>query len=265
MRIVALLAAYNERRFIVPCLEHYIRHGVAVYLIDNESTDETVALAEAYLGRGLIAIESIPRSGLYSWQGILARKAQLAASLDADWFLHADPDEVRLPPQPDQTLAQAIEDADRQGYTAINFTEFTFVPTRQSPDHDHPAFTETMRWYYPYEPSFPNQLKAWKKQADPVDLTSTAGHRVSFPDLRMAPVSFPMRHYLFLSVPHAVRKYVERAYDPAEVARGWHRARARLRVETIALEDEHALRVYRGDDALDGSNPRRIHPLFSIA
>lgn len=263
MRIIALLAAYNEQRFIVPCIEHYLRHGIDVYLIDNQSTDETVALSRPFLGRGLTGIESFPRAGLYTWRAILRRKEQLAASLEADWFLHADPDEVRLPPHPGQTLAEAIANADRQGFNAINFTEFTFVPTRQSPDHDHGNFATTMRWYYPCEPTFPNQLKAWQRQPGPVDLVSSGGHRVSFPDLQMAPTSFPMRHYLFLSVPHAIRKYIERAYDPEEVARGWHRARARLRPEHITLEDEGSLRAYIGDDALDASNPRRAHRLFT--
>jgi hypothetical protein len=263
VRVIALLAAYNEQRFIVPCIEHYVRHGVDVYLIDNESDDETVALARAFLGRGLVGIETLPRSGLYTWHAILERKEQLAASLDADWFLHADPDEIRLPPRPEQSLADALADADRAGFNAVNFTEFTFVPTRQSPDHDHAHFAETMRWYYPYEPTFPNQLKAWKKQPAPVDLASTGGHRVGFPDLSMAPTSFPMRHYLFLSVPHAIQKYVERTYDPEEVARGWHRARARLRTGTIVLQDEDTLRAYDGDAHLDPSDPLRSHPLFS--
>lgn len=263
MRVIALLAAYNERRFIVPCIEHYVRHGIDVYLIDNESDDETVALVEPFLGRGVVGIETLPRSGVYTWRRILERKEQLAASLDADWFLHADPDEIRLPPKRGQTLVDAIEEADRQGFNAVNFTEFTFVPTRQSPDHDHADFVQTMRWYYPCEPSYPHQLKAWKKQAEPVGLVSSGGHRVDFPRLRLSPTSFPMRHYLFLSVPHAVRKYLERTYDPEEVARGWHRARARLRADDITLQDEGSLRIYRGDDRLDPSNPLTAHPLFS--
>jgi hypothetical protein len=200
---------------------------------------------------------------MYTWHSILERKEQLAATLDADWFLHADPDEIRLPPRPGQTLIEAIEDTDRQGFNAINFTEFTFVPTRQSPDHDRADFLQTMRWYYPFEPSFPHQLKAWKKQPVPVDLASSGGHRVGFPGLKMAPTSFTMRHYLFLSVPHAIRKYVQKTYDPEELARGWHRARARLRAGDIVLQDEGDLRVYDGDDTLDPSNPLKVHPLFS--
>lgn len=263
MRIIALLATYNEPRFIVPCIEHYVRHGVGVYVIDNESSDETVALAEPFLGHGVVGIETFPRSGTYPWAKILERKEQLAASLDADWFLHADPDEIRLPPRSGETLFEAIENADRQGFNALNFMEFTFVPTRQSPDHDHAHFLQTMRWYYPCQQSYPHQLKAWKKPAGPVDLVSSGGHKVSFPGLKMSPTNFRMRHYLFLSVAHAIRKYVERPYDPEEVARGWHRARARLRADDILLQDEGSLRTYESDDRLDDTNPLTAHPLFS--
>jgi glycosyltransferase involved in cell wall biosynthesis len=266
MRVVAVLAAYNEERFIAGCLEHLIRHGIEVYLIDNASTDETVAIARRYLGRGLIDIESFPRWGQYSWRPILERKEQIAAALDADWFMHVDADEIRLPPRSDRSLTQAFAEVEEQGYNAVNFLEFAFTPTHEAPDHDHPHFQETMRNYYPFVPPvYPNRLNAWKRQPDPVELAWSGGHQVRFPGLRMYPQWFPMRHYLFLSVPHAIRKYVERLYDQAEVEAGWHRARAKLRLEMIKLPGQADLRPYLSDDQLDASNPRPHHYLFDEA
>ena len=262
MRAIALLATHNEERFIVPCLEHLVRHGLEAYVIDNESEDGTVPLARRFLGRGLIGIETFPRRGVYRWQMILERKEQLASTLDADWFMHADPDEVRLPPHSGTTLADALAEVGRQGFNAVNFLEFAFVPTRQSPDHDHPDFLQTMRRYYPFSPSLPNRLNAWAKQPGPVELAWSGGHLVRFPGLRIHPTSFPMRHYLFLSLDHAVRKYVQKEYAPEELALGWHRARSRLRAEDIALQDEGELRQYVSDDLLDPSHPLRRHPLF---
>lgn len=96
LRIIALLATYNERRFIQASLEHNIAQGLEVYLIDNESTDDTVRIAEQYLGRGLIGIESFPRGGMIRWVELLKRKEQLAFTLDADWFIHIDADEFRF-------------------------------------------------------------------------------------------------------------------------------------------------------------------------
>ena len=121
MRAVALLATHNEERFIAGCIEHLLRHGVEVYLVDNESTDATVEIASRYRGRGLIEIESFPRRGQYIWRPLLQRKEELAATLDADWFMHVDADEIRLPARGGLTLAEALERADGDGYNAVNF------------------------------------------------------------------------------------------------------------------------------------------------
>ena len=265
LRVVAILAVYNEERFVGACLEHLARHGVETYLIDNESTDRTVALAETYRGRGLVGIETFPRHGFYSWRPLLERKEALASLLEADWFLHVDADEIRLPPPGRPTLIDALTEAEARGFNAVNFLEFTFVPTREAPDHDHPHFQGTMRWYYPFLPAFPNRLNAWRRQPERVELAWSGGHQVRFPGLRMYPESFPMRHYLFLSVPHAIDKYIGRRYDPHEVAAGWHRARVRLRPELIRLPSQRELRPYRGDDLLDPTSPRTRHYLFDEA
>lgn len=262
MRVVAILAAHNEERFLGDCLDDYAAQGVETYLIDNDSTDRTLEIARAYEGHGLIGIERMPRQGVYSWQPILERKAELACELGADWYIHADPDEVRLPPPGSGTLSEALAEADEAGSNAINFLEFTFVPTIEEPDHDHPGYRETMRFYYPTLPVFPHRLNAWKRQPEPVDLTASAGHVVSFDGLRMHPGSFPMRHYLFLSHAHAVEKYVSKVYDPKEVECGHHRARASLSAEEITLPSRNDLREYRGDDHLDASEPLTRHPSF---
>lgn len=260
MRVVALLATYNERRFIGSCLEHLHEQGVETYLIDNCSNDETVAIAERFRDRGLIGIERYPRDATYDWRGLLRRKEELAAELDADWFIHLDADEVRLPPTGQGTLVEALATVDQQGYNAVNFLEFTFVPSREDPDHDHPEFRRTLRTYYPFQPSSVHQLKAWKAGAAPrPDLASSGGHRVAFSDLRMYPVPFPMRHYLFLSVPHAIEKYVQRDYNQEEVDSGWHGWRATLAPEDIHLPGESELRTARDEHDLDPSGPRRRH------
>jgi glycosyltransferase involved in cell wall biosynthesis len=259
MRVVAILASYNEERFIGTCLEHLFAQGVEAYLLDNCSTDRTVEIAERYLERGLIGIESFPRDeGVYRWGAILERKAELAETLEADWFMHADPDEFRLPPRTDRTLAQAFAEVDEQGYNAVNFLEFTFVPTREAPDHDHPHFQQTMRWYYPYLRNFPAQIKAWKRQPERVDL-GRGGHRVRFDDLRLYPQPFKMRHYQFLSVPHLISKYVAMQYDAAALKRGAHGWRTRLGKQRIELPSQVELNVYTSDDDLDLSNPRTRH------
>jgi hypothetical protein len=185
----------------------------------------------------------------------LQRKEELAQTLDADWFMHADLDEIRVPPRSDRTLREAIADVDAQGYNAVNFLEFTFVPTREEPDHDHPDFQRTMRYYYPYLPRHPHRLNAWKRQPGPVDLKESGGHRVQFPGLRMYPEDFRMKHYLYLSLAHLTTKHLNRRYDPAELKRGWSISRSRMQRELVQFPSQSELRQYVSDDRLDASNP----------
>jgi glycosyltransferase involved in cell wall biosynthesis len=258
LRIVAIIAAYNEERFIGGCLDHLIANGIDVYLCDNESTDRTVEIAKRYLGRGLLGIETLPRDGTYRWRQILARKQQLAAELDGDWFLHLDPDEIPQSAVPGQTLAEAIAQADAEGDNAVEFDELAFVATREDPDHDHPDFMRTMRWYYPFAPGPLHRVIGWKRQAN-VDLVSTGGHQAQFPGRRISPRRLFLRHYLILSREHVLRKYVHRRYDAGEVRNGWHGWRARLTADDIRLPSQQEMRFTAGDADLDASSPRREH------
>ncbi|WP_273888037.1 glycosyltransferase family A protein [Rubrobacter naiadicus] len=260
-RAVALLATYNEERFIRSCIENLINQRVNVYLIDNCSTDRTVEIAREYSGRGLIGIEHFPREdGVYHWQAILRRKEELASTLDADWFIHVDADEIHLPPRPGQTLAAAFAAAEHQGYNAVDYDEFVFIPTREHPDHDHPNYMKTMRWYYPLaSKSGPRLIRAWKRQKVPVRLSGTGGHRPDFPGMRLYPLKFRLKHYLFLSPEHLLEKYAGRTYDREELERGWHGWRAKIRKADIDLPSQNVLKPFITDGLLDPSNPRRRH------
>ncbi len=197
MKVLAILAAYNEERFLAGSIEHLASQGVGVHVIDNGSTDRTLRIAERYLGGGVVAIETLPRDGVYRWEAILRRKSEIAAGSEASWVMHVDADEIHLPPAGDRTLAEAFRRVEAEGFNAVDFQEFTFLPTAEEPDHDHPRFRDTMRWYYPFCPFSPHLVRAWKRQEAPVALADSGGHEAAFPGRRIAPVKFPMRHYLF--------------------------------------------------------------------
>jgi glycosyltransferase involved in cell wall biosynthesis len=260
LRVVAVLTVRNEERFIAGCLENLIGQGVEVYVCDNESTDCTVEIAERYRGAGVIGIESIPFAGEYDWDRLLRRKEELFQSIDADWLMHVDADEIHLSPS-QVPLVTAITAIDALGYDAIEFFEFTFVPTREQPDHDTPSFRTTLRTYYPFSPTSPHCVRAFKKQHGPMEIAWSGGHEVRFDRaIRLYPEPFRMKHYLFLSAEHAARKYVERRYRPDEVSeRGWHGWRASIRAEDIRLPSASELRVTADDDDLDRSEPWTRH------
>ncbi len=261
MRVVAMLQTYNEGRFVAGCIEHLRDQGVFVYLIDNESTDDTVAIAERYLGDVVVGIETLPRDDCFALRLQCRRQEELASDLDADWLMHHDADEIRISCKPGRRLVDAIREADEAGFNAINFHEFVFVPTRESPNHDHASFQRTMHWYYPYEPRFPHRCNAWRRQGGPVDLASSGGHVVHFPGQRMAPASLGLRHYLFLSAEHAREKFVRRRFAADEVADGWYGWRATLAETEITLPSADELRPYAGDHLLDPSRPWARHVL----
>lgn len=264
MRIVALIQSYNEEVSIGACIEHLHGQGVDVYLLDDGSGDATVEIAERYLGRGVIDIEILPGHDSFALEEQCRRQEALAETLDADWLIHHDADEIRVSPRRGQTLAQALTELDEAGYNAVNFLEFTFVPTLESPDHDHPGYQHTMRSYYAYAPFFPARLNAWKRQEGPVELAWSGGHKVRFDGLRMAPSLMYMRHYLFRSLEHAVRKFTERPYDPAEVAGGWYGFRPRVRPDELELPSERELLRFVSDHLLEPSNPRTTHLLDEL-
>ena len=82
MKILAIICAYNEGDIVQSVIGELIGHGVDVYLMDNNSTDNTVDQAKKWLGRGLIHIEKFPQDAEYPerninefvWTDILNRK-----------------------------------------------------------------------------------------------------------------------------------------------------------------------------------------------
>jgi len=260
LRVVALIAAYNEERFLAPVLRHLREQGVEAVLFDNDSTDNSLESVRPFLGEGLLAIERIPRNGRFAWADILRQKAATQDRVEADWFLHMDPDEFRFPPPGHPTLRDWVSEADRQGYNALNFQEFTFLPCREAPDHDHPDFQNSMRWYYPFRANELHRVNAWKRQPEGVNLDEMGGHQVMFSGRNIPPETGIMRHYLFLSPDHAREKYGLRGYDPAETAKGWHGWRGDIQLETrISLPSREEMNHWQPGQTLTLDNPRTEH------
>jgi len=263
MRIVALLTLRNEALYLQHCLEHLVAQGVEVLVVDNGSTDESAAIARGFLGRGVIGLEHYPYPGYYDWHGILNHKMKLAAGIEADWLMHCDADEIRQAPSPFATLKEGVEEADRQGFNAINFDEFVFLPTSIEERHEGTDYPRRMRRYYYFAPGPLRRVNLWKKTGQAVDIVSSGGHSADFDDRRVFPEPFVLRHYIALSHQHAVDKYTRhRVYSKEEVERlGWHRARANLQEQAIVLPRPEQMCELVGD-RFDRSNPVRKHLLF---
>jgi glycosyltransferase involved in cell wall biosynthesis len=177
-RVVALISAYNEGDVIGTVIGDLIRQGIVVYLIDDGSTDDTVAVAESYMRTGLLQIERAGAPGEsrpFSWTRILARKEVLAATLAGDWFMHQDADEFRESPWRGMSLRDAIRAVDRRGYNAIDFQLLNFRPI----DNGLVAGQDVRDALPLYELGGDwdkMQIKCWKRTTAAVDLVSSGGH-----------------------------------------------------------------------------------------
>ena len=230
--VVAIIAAYNEADIIGQVVGDLVAQGVGVYLLDNGSTDGTVAEVMPYLGQGLLAVERFPAEDtgseeaprVFDWERILRRKEALAWQVAAEWFIHHDADEFRESPWTGVALADAVRRVDALGYNAIDFAVWEFPPIhdRFRPGDD---VRETFPLCRPGQPRDRVQIKCWKRGTAPVDLVSTGGHEVRFPGRRVFPLRFIVRHYPIRGQAHGERKvFRERLprFLQTERERGWH-------------------------------------------
>jgi hypothetical protein len=209
-------------------ITHLAQQGVDVILVDNWSTDATVANAESLLGQGLIRVEKFPPAGpssSFDWDGILRYKTELAAAERADWFIHHDADEIRRSPWPEITLRDALYQADVRGFNAVDHTQLDFQPTADTFGPD-----DSLEKYFGYfSPAsvvaLDYRVNAWKNLGHPVDLSSSGGHSVNFPGRRVFPYNFLLKHYPIRSQAHGEQKVLRERkprWNAGERRRGWH-------------------------------------------
>ncbi|MCK4668378.1 glycosyltransferase family 2 protein [Candidatus Dependentiae bacterium] len=260
MKVIALLCTFNEEYFIKAALENLFNNNILVYLIDNESIDETVNIAQKYMNDGLLGIETLPRGIDYNLLTVLERKTTLVNELEADWFIHADTDEFLFPLSSAETLRDALGKVDQENYNAVNFYDYTFFPTKEKPEHFHNNFQETMLWYRAVVPREFNKIIAWKKQLERVEIIC---HNIYFSNLKIYPENFILKHYPILSLSHALKKYRFREFDPVEIMEmSWHRKRNDFYKEDFEFPSENELKKFSSNQELN--NSEALKDMFSV-
>ena len=223
-KVIAIIAARNEADVIPQLLDDLARQNVSAYLIDDGSSDDTVALAGQWLERGLLGIERRPDTGTFHWSEILERKEELAMELPAAWFIHQDADEFHESPWPHLNLLDAIRQVDALGYNAIDFRLLNFRPT--DADAGLPGDVRAALTYFEgAEVWDAMQIKCWKKTGVRVDLHSSGGHAAAFEGRMVCPIAFLTRHYPIRSQAHGVQKVLRDRrprFSQEERGRGWH-------------------------------------------
>jgi glycosyltransferase involved in cell wall biosynthesis len=225
-RVVALMAAFNEEDVIGPAIEKLAGDGVGVYVIDNWSTDRTWEIAQGLEGRGVIGLERFPArpGGSFVLRALLRRTTELAAGLDATWFIHHDADERRRGPWPGAGLREALWRVDRAGFNAVDFTVANYRPIDDSFEPGDDFEARFRHFEFGATSDLLLQIKAWKNVGR-VDLAGSAGHQARFRGRRVFPYKFLLKHYPIRSQAHGERKiFRERIprWDRHERVRGWH-------------------------------------------
>ena len=266
MRVVALLAVRNEAHCLANCLRYLADEGVETCVLDNDSTDGSLDIAKEHLGKGVFRIERLPYLDRFDLSAQLRMKELLAEDISADWFIHHDADEIRESNGRAGGLVEALSAAERNGYNAVQFDEFVFLPTAEDVtaglDYRGSAYYREMRHYYYYLPDSPARwrVNAWRKTPD-VDLVSSAGHHVNFPGIRVAPERLALRHYMVFGVAHAVSKY-ERTFPASEIEKGWHYDQITFDKSKLRFPPASSLELARPGELLCKLDPWRHHPIF---
>lgn len=260
MKVTALLAVRNEEFYLANCLRHLIRNGVDFVIIDNGSSDTT---AEIYGRRdfvkGLVDVVKLPFTGVFSLSRQLERKMEAMATVDTDWIIHLDADEVMHSSLEGESLNESLSRIDAAGWNAANFEEFVFLPIEHDYVPDAPGEQPILHYYY-FRPAFPRLMRAWRKAAG-FSLLEQGGHLLTGRDLRLSTEHLVLRHYIFRNQEHAFQKYSMRKFSEDELARGWHGNRVNQPMESFCFPPAQLLRRLSAPDdrRMDRSDPWDVH------
>lgn len=227
LKILAIIAVFNEIDFIEKSIIHFIDNGVDVHILDNWSTDGSYEVVQnlAKNNKGL-TYERFPEEAQteFFFKNILTRKQQIAKEGKYDWYFHSDSDEIRTSPWKDKTLNQAISIVDILGFNAVDFTVIDFRPTKdgyslkQNPEEFFTHFEFGKR------PGHFIQVKCWKGNPE-VDLIEKAGHNATFNGRKIFPLKFLLKHYPLRSTEQAQTKLFKDRIPRVErimKENGWH-------------------------------------------
>ena len=154
LRCAAVVACRNEADLLSQHLPLWIAEGLDVVVIDHSSTDASRAVAEAWLGRGVLAVHNLEWRGQFSLEQQLAAKEAAIEGLDHDWVVHLDTDEWLHSPVEGETLQQALSRLAAGGANAVNFEEFVLLPLHRNQPAEH---------YYFFEPTRQRLIRAWER------------------------------------------------------------------------------------------------------
>ena len=242
--VVAIIAAYNEADIIGTVVGDLIEQGIDVYFLDDGSTDAhgagsgTVSRPRR-AGDRTSGAGRRSRRGRFDWERILRRKTDLAAELDAE-LVHP-PRRRRIPREP---LGAAVAEG---RHPACRCPRLQRHRLRRASTSGRPTIV------FPLEATSARRsrsARSWPpttgcrsgagRKPTRLDLTSSGGHEAKFPDRRIFPLRFILRHYPIRGQEHGERKVFQERRNrflERERERGWHVQYDQLREGVSFLKD----------------------------
>ena len=241
--VVAIVQVYNEEDVFGAVLEHLTGQGIGVYVMDDWSTDESLAIAQGFVGKGVVGIEQFPlegRAALFLYEAGLRRTAGRAKELagkGARWVIHYDADELRESPWPGVGLREGLLRAESEGFNSVDHVLMEFLPVDETWRGRGMSPAEHFR-YFEYLNTRGNSrhVKAWIQGAEVVDLATHAGHDVQFAGRKVHPVPFLIKHYSIRNTAQARKKiFKDRLprYEQELVEKGLHLHYAKVKEEQV--------------------------------
>lgn len=260
MIVTAVLAIRNEEECLANCLRHLVRNDINFVIIDNESTDESSTVyGHREFARHLVTVRQLPFRGSFCLIEQMRCKNEIIKTLDTDWVVHLDADEIMHSTHPGETLKDAIGRLASSGANAIDFDEFVFLPLedRYVPDT---ADVQPLLHYYFFQPHPSRLMRAWQK-ASGLSSEESGGHTLSGPNLRLAPEALVLRHYIFSDQDHAFRKYTTRQFATTDLARGFHSNRVNQPDKAFRFPPVSRLKALKSphDHQFERDDPWRVH------
>jgi glycosyltransferase involved in cell wall biosynthesis len=214
------MAVYNEADIIAQCLQYHIGAGLEFLVLDNGSSDDSLSIAEGYLGRGVLGIRRITTE-TYRWAYLLDTLLEWSEDFEAKWCFLVDADTFLEAPSSEVTLAAGVREVELQGYNVINFDHFEFWPVGD----ERPEELDVRARIKYYTWADDRQQKGWRALRSTRN-SRLGGHAVDLPSgipKLVFPHNFVLRHYRIRSYEHGLRKvFADRLPRFAGEPANWH-------------------------------------------
>lgn len=224
MKIVAYLIAYNEENIIEENILYHAKQGIDTVVVDNGSTDRTLDIVEKLAKQGQILDYLHYPTKDYSWKELIEVGFNLARKHDPDWIIHLDANSfIESCWGLDVPLNEQIRKADVEECNLINLTVYDFYPTERDDPNERSIF-KRIKFYTSRGSLSKIQQKIFKNFDG---LSTNEGHTITFPktvEKRISDKAAIMRHYVFLSGSHGVKKLLQRKnrWNDKERMDGFH-------------------------------------------